>query len=324
MTRVKSKLAKAAKAPASLGIANFLASAPPALLCAARPVAAAKTAEGSEDEEDGSDNEDERLLQLRRLERDEEEGEDGQGNDWMAHYAGSSEEEDDEDDEGEEEDEEAEAPPPAPPRKVAKSAKPSSTASAALLARPAVALGAEASAHVTVLEARGEQARTKGASGRAAGAATAAAAAPAAPAPPKEKRTFPAAFVPKAPSACVFVGNLPLDVAADSLTAKLSAFGALKRVHMEMGNNGKPQGFGYAEFATPAAATAAAAAGAFSLGGRDAKLLSYTPQLNYRNPDGSRRKEKKKKAAASGGGGGGGGSGRGGGDERRDKKRARE
>jgi len=359
MTRVSSKLAKVAKAktvaksaPAALGIANFLASAPLALLSAARPVAVAPAGADDEDEdEDGEgsgDDEDERLLELRRLTNEEEFGEDGEGNDWMAHFAGSSEEEDEEEGDGgsgaeeeageeedeEEEEEEEEAPPP-PPRKAAKPAKPPS---ASLQARPALALGAEASARVTVLEARGGKAE-----GRATAATAAAQSAPAAqsaaaaapPPPPKEKRPLPAAFLPKDARACIYAGNLPLDADTGALSAKLAAFGVVKRVHLELGNNGKPQGFGYVEFATPAAA-AAAAAGAFELAGRAAKLLPYTPELNYRNPDGSRRKEKKKKqkdAVEEGGGGGGGrgggggggrGGGGGGGGGARGKKRERE
>jgi len=130
------------------------------------------------------------------------------------------------------------------------------------------------------------------------------------------KRPLPPAFIPQNPAACIYVGNLPLDSTESQMSKLLAPFGALKCFHFEKSNNGKPAGFGYAEFSLPKSAAAAVACGGggggggvaaggskqqgggtapLTLGGRDLRCTAYTTEVNYRNPDGSRRKQKKSK-----------------------------
>jgi hypothetical protein len=103
--------------------------------------------------------------------------------------------------------------------------------------------------------------------------------------------------VPADARATVFVANFPLDATPEAVAGALAAAGlAAKRVHFEVGNSGRPTGFGYAELASPAAAAAAVAAPASSaleVGGRALRVSAYTPESNYRNADGSRRRDKK-------------------------------
>ena len=86
----------------------------------------------------------------------------------------------------------------------------------------------------------------------------------------------------------------PKEATPASLSAALAPFGAVKRAHLETNNSGKPAGFAYVEFGSAAAAAAArAATGTLALGGRSLSLAAYTPEANYRKPDGSRAKRAK-------------------------------
>jgi hypothetical protein len=123
---------------------------------------------------------------------------------------------------------------------------------------------------------------------------------------PKPARSAVAAFVPSDPERCVYIGNLPHDAAACSKSALQDvlekSFGKVRTVHIEVNNNGKPAGFGYVEFASVAVAAKAGSEagvstlpdGALSMAGRPLRLLAYTHDHNYRNPDGSRKREKVK------------------------------
>jgi hypothetical protein len=98
----------------------------------------------------------------------------------------------------------------------------------------------------------------------------------------------------------VVLGNVPHDATADAIAALLKAAAKAKpvRVHLEVRNNGDPAGLAYAEFGTAAGAAAvidAGAAGRLNLSGRPLRAMPYTPELNYRNPDGSRKRDKKGK-----------------------------
>lgn len=116
--------------------------------------------------------------------------------------------------------------------------------------------------------------------------------------PPKPASSRPAvpAFVPSNPARCIYIGNLPHDASPEALRSLLG--GSLKAVHLEVNNNGRPAGFGYAEFAAAAGASEAVRAASsgseeLQLGGRALRVLPYTDELNYRRPDGSRKREKK-------------------------------
>jgi hypothetical protein len=143
--------------------------------------------------------------------------------------------------------------------------------------------------------------------------------------PPKPARPALPAFMPEEPERCLYVGNLPHDASSDAAVKEaLKRFGKVRQVHLEVNNNGKPAGFAYVEFKAPssvAAAVEGASATPLEVGGRPLRLLAYTPNLNYRNPDGSRKREKAGKAPAhpvdgrgpakkekQGGGGEGGGA----------------
>ena len=121
------------------------------------------------------------------------------------------------------------------------------------------------------------------------------------PKPPSSRPTV-SAFVPADATRCAYVGNLPLDCTSEQLQKALGTAGGVKAVHIEHNNNGRSAGFGYVEFSSTAgvagAVRAAAAVGesgsALALGGRELRIVPYTKDLNYRNPDGSRKREKKK------------------------------
>lgn len=131
------------------------------------------------------------------------------------------------------------------------------------------------------------------------------------------KRPLPLAFAPESEARTVFLRNLPfadqqggedgkaaaaapalkggIPALVEALSSALKAYGKVSRVHVEVSNSGKQCSFGYAEFKKEEGAQAAAAATAgVSVAGRTVEILPYTPALNYRNPDGSRRKEKSK------------------------------
>ena len=305
----------------------------------APPPAAAPTYAASDSDGDDAVSEDERVLALRVARSEDPEGDGGGTGDWMREFAPTSEEEDDDDDDEEAAAAAAAAKPAATSKRAATAAKtaatkPSATAPAkkvAAVAAPrarapaasfsAAPVGAAPPATaVVVTKERDVSAGAKRArepapaaaleptatSLPAAGkkqpavvpAATAAAATPTAP-----RRALPPAFVPKSSAACVFIGNLPLTADAAALSALLSRFGALRGpAHIERNNAGRPVSFGYAEFATPAAAAAAlrgAGAAPPELGGFALTVKAYTPESNYRRPDGSRAKRPKK--AATGG-----------------------
>ncbi len=118
----------------------------------------------------------------------------------------------------------------------------------------------------------------------------------------KPARSAVAAFSPVDPKLCLYVGNLPHDAALgsdDAIKAALQQFGKVRSVHVEVNNNGKPAGFGYVEFKTTSSVDAAvksvkSSAASVELAGRPLRLQAYTSDLNYRNPDGSRKREKVK------------------------------
>lgn len=123
----------------------------------------------------------------------------------------------------------------------------------------------------------------------------------------KAKRALPKAFVPSKASNCLFIGNLPVDKGEAACKKALEeTLGSKKakvvKVHLEVNNNGSLSGFGYVELNSESAVkdTLIAAkegdqgARSVDICGREAKLLAYTPEMNYRNPDGSRRRNKKK------------------------------
>ena len=287
-------------ASASAGtLASFLSRGGGAL-GSARPVAqTASSAVAKDADDEASDySEDERVLAL-RVARSEEHG---GNNDWLEQFEPSDEEE---------ESEEEESPPP--PR--AKAAAPARPAPASLSAAP-VTSGAMTSAwrsSVVVTKERLVASKKRKREGvdanasteppvkaalaknakSAADAADTTASRTSAPDAPVAKRALPAAFMTSKPTACLFVRNLPLDASAASIRGILARFGDVRRVHLETNNSGRPAGFGYVEFETPAAAAAARATTGLTLDGRDLSLAAYTADANYRNADGSRKREKK-------------------------------
>jgi uncharacterized membrane protein YgcG len=129
---------------------------------------------------------------------------------------------------------------------------------------------------------------------------------------------MPAAFVPAAEAHCVYVGGMSFDATAADVQRVAARFGKVVKAHLELNNNHTPAGFGYVEFASAAEAQKAIAdteafkalakdkphkgekpaervANEAQAAARPFKVLAYTPALNYRNPDGSRKRSNEKK-----------------------------